>query len=576
MSRFDMLSRPLTGGESYWQEDLALRHLVRRILPEAAWRFAEPQLQAMGALAPQRVDELAALADRHGPTLHTHDRTGARQDAIEYHPAYRELQTIAYGGGLVALKYDPLVRAAHPESLHAIGFALGYLFSQAEAGLYCPLCMTDGAARILERHAQVPLAAYYVPRLASRHVGDLMTGAMFLTEKQGGSDVGRNATRAVPDGQDELGAIWRLYGEKWFCSNVDAGVALVLARPDGAPDGTRGLGLFLVPRPLPDGSRNAGVLVDRIKPKLGTRSMPTGEVRLDGAVAYAVGEVDRGFRIMAEMVNLSRLYNAVASAAAMRRAYHEAASWARAREAFGRPVGQHPLCAATVADLAADSVGAMAHVFAAVHALDRSDARGTEQDARLLRLLTPLAKGSLGKMAVASASEAMEVIGGNGYVEDWALPRLLRDAQVLPIWEGTTNIQVLDAFRAILKEQAHEVLFEVLRAAVQPGVTEAVPAALDVMAALDELQCALPRLGEAGERAQHLWRTWFDRAAAVTQVAMCLREAFASPVLEGDEGLAAGRLFSAAAERLARKRLRGQPHVLAALGTSATDADLVP
>lgn len=575
MSRlFDLLEAPLEGGQNLWREDAVLRHLTRRSVPEATWRWAEPELEAMGSAVGLRVEALAATADQQGPVLRTHDRTGARIDAVDYHPAYRELAEIAYGSGLVALKYDPVIRAAHPESLHAIGFTLGYLFAQGEQGLYCPLCMTDGAARIVERHGNEALRAYYLPRLASRHAETLMTGAMFLTEKQGGSDVGRNATRAVPEGRGEFGEVWRLYGEKWFCSNVDAGVALVLARPEGAREGTKGLGLFLLPRPLPDGSPQTGVLIDRLKQKLGTRSMPTGEVRLEGALAFPLGALDQGFKIMTEMVNLSRLYNAVASAAVMRRSYFEARRWARARSAFGRSIDGHPLTASALADLSAESIGATTMVFTAVHALDRFDARGSEADLRLVRLLTPLCKGYLGKRAVQSVSEAMEVLGGNGYTEEWPLARMLRDAQVLPIWEGTTNIQVLDAFRAMTKESAHVVLFEALRAAIGPSKEEGMRAAHDAAETLDELERALPELAAAGPGYQHVWRAWFDRAAQATQVALCLRESRVPQPLGDGRGPAASRAFAAAAERLARRHLRATQPILLELGTPASDIEL--
>jgi alkylation response protein AidB-like acyl-CoA dehydrogenase len=571
---FSMLDRPLAGGENAWREDPVLRHLLRRTMSDACWRWAEPQLDAMGALAP-RIDALGALADRHGPTLMTHDRTGARIDEIRYHPAYLELARIAYGSGMIAAKYDPPTRVAHPEGLHGFGFGMGYLFAQGEAGLYCPACMTDGAARVVERYGNDALLSYYVPRLASRELETLMTGAMFLTEKQGGSDVGANATRAVHEGRSEFGDVWRLHGEKWFCSNVDAGVALVLARPEGAEPGTRGLGLFLVPRPLPDGRRNEGVIIERIKDKLGTRSMPTGEVRLDGAIGFAVGDVRRGFRMMLDMVSLSRLYNAVASASCIRRATSEAIRWSKARNAFGRPIVEHPLCASTLADLSAESVAATALVFAAVHALDRSDARGLESEVRWMRILTPLAKGYLGKLAVAAASEAMEVVGGNGYVEEWVFPRLLRDAQVLPIWEGTTHIQVLDAFRAMAKDGAHAALFEHTRGALGGAIERGLSGAADAVSALDDLERALPVLAEKGERGQHHWRAWFDRAAQATEIALCLREAAAPAIPGSPSGDDVREVFAAAGEHLARKHLRGARPVLADLGTHAADLRLL-
>jgi len=415
---------------SFWDASPALREILVRKLFPAAFAWAEPQLHQMGDLAARVVPPLAAIADRQSPRL-----AGNR---VDYHPAYREMETIAYGSGMVAMKYES------SSSLHLTTFALGYLFAMAEMGLYCPVCMTDGVARVITRYGSPEQITRVVPRMGARDAATRWTGAMFLTERAGGSDVGANETIARRDRDGQ----WRLTGLKWFCSNVDANAALVTARPEGAAAGTKGLRTFLL---LP--RDNAGVAIERLKEKLGVRSMPTGEVRLTDAPAEEVG----GFGAMLEMMNLSRLYNGVASVAVIGRAIHEARYYIERRVAFGRPVIEHPLARETLLDLEAEHLAAMLLTFETIDALQRAD-DGDDEAARMVRALVPIVKAVTGKLAVPCVSEAMELIGGNAYIEESVLPRLLRDAQVLPIWEGTTNIMVLDALRVARKEGGHEIL----------------------------------------------------------------------------------------------------------------------
>jgi len=426
---------------SYWDASPLFRELCKRKLGDAAFDRIQPALAEMGCRAAFEVAPLAAIADREQPRLVTHDARGERIDRVDYHPAYREMERIAYGSGMVAMKYDSM---PDPDATFT-GFALGYLFAMAEMGLYCPLCMTDGVARVVSRYGTHAQIERVVPRLASRDAATLWTGGMFLTERAGGSDVGANETIA----RRKHGA-WRLTGHKWFCSNVDAEAVLVTARPEGAEPGTRGLRTFLLLT-----ENNLGVRIERLKEKLGVRSMPTGEVTLDDAPAEEIG----GFAAIAEMMNLSRLYNSVAAVAVMGRAILEARSYIEQRKAFGRPVIEHPLAHDTLAELEEEHHGALLMTFEAVDALRRADA-GDEVAARLLRILIPIVKAYTGKLAVACVSEAMELIGGNGYIEESPMPRLLRDAQVLPIWEGTTNILVLDALRVARKERGHELLLD--------------------------------------------------------------------------------------------------------------------
>jgi alkylation response protein AidB-like acyl-CoA dehydrogenase len=354
--------------------------------------------------------------------------------------------------------------------------------------------------------------------------------------------VGATGTRAVRDGEH-----WRLFGEKWFCSNVDAEAILTLARPDGAPEGTRGLGLFLVLRDR-DGRRN-GLRIDRLKDKLGVRSMPTGEVTLDGAVGELVGDVGAGFKQMAEMLNLSRMYNAVCSIGLARRAIHESTEYLRARRTFGRPAIEHALVRETLADLNAEEIGGKHLVFTLTHHLGRAD-QGSAPDQLLVRILTPLVKYATAKTAVWAASEGIELHGGNGYIEDSVMPRLLRDAQVLPVWEGTTNILVLDALRACAKTAAHEALLEDIarRCAAAPAAMARV--AERVHGLLGWARAELGRLAAAGDAGLPRARRWTDRLLLAWEIAL---------LLDGDETAAA------AARRLVRRHLDPE------LETSADD-----
>lgn len=481
---------------SYWEGSAALRALLVSKLSSEDLEWSRPYFESVGRLAGHEVSSLAQVADREGPRLVQWSERGERIDRIDYHPAYRRMQQIAYGSGMIGLKYDRGTNRSK-RTLQLTCFGMGYLFAMAEMGLYCPVCMTDGVARVLQRYASGEVAERAIARLTSTSPSTVWTGAMFLTERSGGSDVGSNETvaRRGSDGR------WRLWGRKWFCSSVDAQAVLVTARPEGAPTGTRGLRTWLV---LP--REDEGVRIDRLKDKLGVRSMPTGEVTLDGVVAEEVG----GFDAILEMLNLSRLYNSVASVAVMGRALLEAQSYARQRMVFGKPVASHPLAEEILEDLRAEHLANLLLTFEAIDTLGQMD--DGDQDARLrLRILTPMVKAVTGKVAVGFVSEAMELIGGNGYIEDSPLPRLLRDSQVLPIWEGTTSILVLDTLRAAKKERAHETLLE--RIGMQfPAEAKSMRGSLDT---LDEREA----------------RSWVDRLARLTQLAL-LAEAGQDDVVE--------------------------------------------
>lgn len=499
---------------------------------------------------------LSARADKHSPTLVSHDLRGGRAERVEYHPDYHQLEQLSYGAGIVAIKYDADFLRRHRPLRHLVGFAGAYYFAQTESALFCPICMTDGVGWVLERHGGGSEAAREaLERIASRDLATLWQGAMFLTERAGGSDVGANEVEARREGDR-----WLLRGHKWFCSNVDAEAALVLARMPGAGPGTRGLGLFLLLRERP-ADNAARIRIERLKEKLGTRAMATGEVILEDAEATLIAGEGEGFKVMAEMINLSRTYNAVASIAVIRRAVVEALAYGAERRAFGQRLWELPLWRASMADLVAEHLGALVGVFGLVRALDRADG-GDDVAGRLVRILTPMAKAMTAKQAVWSASEAMEAIGGNGYIEWTPMPRLLRDAQVLPIWEGTTNILTLDLLRAIARERAHEPLLAGITASLaaapagaEPVVAEVRGRVAEVTAALREAAALAPDLQQRAARGicERLWRVFC--AASLCEEA-------------GGAGL--GEPLLAAA-----RRILARPHATSPAGTAAPTAALV-
>jgi alkylation response protein AidB-like acyl-CoA dehydrogenase len=373
--------------------------------------------------------------------LHQRDRFGRDAQWIEYHPAYRELENAAFGEfGIHAMSLRKGILGWPQTYPVAAKHAFTFLFNQAEFGLGCPINVTDGCAKLLANFGDDALKAKYLDGLTQTDMEKLTQGGQFMTEKEGGSDVGKLTTTAVQEGQH-----WQLTGEKWFCSNADAKVVMLLARPQGAEAGTRGVGLFLMPRFLDDGSPNHYRIV-RLKDKLGTRSMASGEIKLEGAIAYVVGRLDRGFVQMAEMVNSSRLSNGVKSTALMRRAYHDAMTVARNRVVFGQRIIEMPLARRQLLKILLPVEQALSLGFVTADALDRAEA-GSQDAAALLRILTPTLKFRATRDARKVCGDAMELRGGIGYIEEFVNPRLLRDAHLGSIWEGTSNIVALDALR---------------------------------------------------------------------------------------------------------------------------------
>ena len=432
--------QPPALGNQY-EDDRVLRSYLRRALPPEVLREVEPSLAEMGRLAGGDLYRLQ-LADRlNEPRLTQWDAWGNRVDQIELTPLWREAARVAAEHGVVAAAYEG--RYAQFSRLHQA--ALAYLFTPSTDIYSCPLAMTDGAARTLLVAGSRALIERAVPRLTTRDPAKFWTSGQWMTEATGGSDVGLSETEARAD--DE--GVWRLYGRKWFTSATTSEMALTLARPAGNPPGGQGLALFYV-ETRDERGRLRGIEINRLKDKLGTRKVPTAELTLAGTPALLVLGTTDGVRNITPMLNVTRLWNGISAASLMRRGLALALDYSRKRVAFGAPLSEKALHLDTLAGLQAEAEAAFHLAFRAAELLGRSEAgEGDDEEALLLRLITPLMKLVTGKQAVAVASEVLEAFGGAGYVEDTGLPVLLRDSQVLPIWEGTTNVLALDALRAL-------------------------------------------------------------------------------------------------------------------------------
>lgn len=518
---------PLTGYDVYGQ-DPALVEAVHR--EGAGW--AEEQLRALGTLAGSAdVQEWGIDANRYPPVLHTHDRYGNRRDEVVYHPAYHRLMDVAVRTGQHAALWTderPGAHVARAAKLH--------VWTQVDGGHTCPISMTYAAVPSLR--AQPELAREWLPRLAAPAYDSRFAPAvqkqgalagMAMTEKQGGSDVRANLTRAESVDGGGPGGEYRITGHKWFCSAPMSDVFLLLAQAPG------GLSCFLLPRWLPDGTRNAFHL-QRLKDKLGNRSNASSEVEFEDAFARLVGEEGRGVPTIIEMVGHTRLDCVVGSAAGMRQGVAQAVHHAHHRSVFGRELADQPLMRAVLADLAVESEAATALALRLARAFDRSAHDALE--AAFKRLATAIGKYWVCKRAPVHAAEALECLGGNGYVEDSGLPRLLRDSPLNSIWEGSGNVACLDVLRALRRSpDTAEALVAEVRA-VQGGDRR-----LDLAAA--DLERELVDQAGLEGRARRV----VERMALVLQGALlvgsghpAVADAFCASRLAGDWGRAFGTL----------------------------------
>jgi putative acyl-CoA dehydrogenase len=464
---------PPLAGYDLFQQDAALVEGLRRE-GGAAW---EDAASAFGRVLGGEPLEWGRLANEHPPRLRTHDRYGERIDEVEFHPAWDSLLRLGLDARLQSLPWIERRPGAHVARA-----ALFMLLAEVEQGVGCPLSMTFAAVPALR--AQPDLADEWVPRLTS---GDALCG-MAMTERQGGSDVRANETTARQDGD-----AWVLDGHKWFCSAPMSDAFLALAQ---AP---AGLSCFLLERPQP------GFRIERLKDKLGNRSNASAEIALDGAVARLVGEEGRGVRTILEMVVHTRLDCVLGSAAIMRRAVAEATHHAAHRSAFGRLLAEQPLMQNVLADLCVESESATATALRLARAFD-------EDDAPFRRLATAVAKFWVCKRTPPLVAEALECLGGNGYVEESGMPRLYRESPVNSIWEGSGNVNALDVLRALARE---------------PEAAEAFLAEVRLAAGGDaRLDAATARLGRAlAEPEESGARRLLELLATTLQASLLVRHA---------------------------------------------------
>ncbi|WP_025114804.1 acyl-CoA dehydrogenase family protein [Lysinibacillus fusiformis] len=504
-----VLQQEIAGTSNFFTDDDTLQKVLEMMLDKEFLSYAHRELMDFGELCAGAIDVRAKHTDRQGePRLQRYNAYGEEVSEVWVNDGYKKTIEETYNTGIVGYVHKDIPQLGHKGN-YVYSFAQGYLLSHAEPGFYCPVTLTMATAYLLDHYAEEEVKQRFLPHVCATGDMELYEGATFLTERQGGSDVGANVVEAKLVGNE-----YRLYGEKYFASNVGmCGVAMVLARMEGAQAGSKGLTLFAVPWRNEDGSANH-LRIRRLKDKLGVKAVPSGEVEFDGALAYVVGDHNKGIYYMLEALNLSRICNAVASIGIMRRGYLEAKHYVSNRYAFGKPLTQYPMIQDTLGKYAAKLHVEVATVFDLIQLYDKvTSGQGTERDIIMNRLYIAIMKKETAEQAVHYASEAIELHGGNGYIEDFVTPRLLRDAQVLTVWEGTANILALELIRLVDKYRAHELFvqemserLEVLTEhslvkIVQEQVTK-LSATLQIFSALDEATKTFEAKGVAQKMAQ--------------------------------------------------------------------------
>ncbi len=554
---FEAVESPI--GLNWYDADPNLQQLVERLAAPEDRAFSEDQLRRMGGVIGGPVAARAEITDKHPPQLQAYDRGGNEVNEIIHNSSAIETKRDLWESGFLGLRWTAAVRGSRSGHLPPVvntGFL--YFLNQAETGMACGIGMTSSAAGIINRHAPEDVRERFLPHLTTLDYAEAWDGAMFMTEIRGGSDLASSECSAVktPEG-------WRVSGSKWFCSNLDAEAILALARPEGGAAGLAGLVMFLIPRHRADGSIN-GMRIRRLKDKLGTRAVPTGEVDFDGAEAYLMGREaaaehagagdGRGVNRMMEMVQSSRFGVALMGLGIMRRSFMEAAIYAHHRQAFGRPIAEYPLVRETLANMAVEVEAGCALAFEAAEAGARPDA----ESKRLYRILVPLAKLRCARRGLDLASQAVEMHGGNGYIENWPVARQFRDAQCHTIWEGTENIICLDVLRSIAKERADEALFARIERALGGAEHPSLAATFSqVSRSVDEAKDALAFIARAPQDVRLLQaRRVAEYLADVAQAALLVEEAVWELAEKGSARKAVvARYF--VETRLAERPLRG-------------------
>jgi len=507
------------GGQNFYLDDANLQRLLKRTAAPLSERCSQ-RLTAFGAWVASEVDPAAAYTDRFAPPiLEAGDRDGELHYRLICNPRYEAAHRQVYEHGIVGLNHGS---SAEP---FLLTFAMGYLLAQADISLHCPATLTGAVAYVLERFAPPALRERYLPEL-TRQDGCAWTGATWATERQGGSDMGAATTvaRATGNGVE-------LTGLKWFCSNAGADIALVTARPEGAPPGSKGLGLYLVPRLRADGTSNR-YRIRRLKEKLGTRGLPTGEIEFFGADAQEVAPPPQGFKLMMDALEFSRVHNAMAAAGVQRRAFREALAYVSNRRAFGATLSTFPMVRELLLDMLVELEAAAALAFEAARSFDSAMRDAAARP--WLRTITALAKYRTAEQALWAASRAIEVLGGVGYTEEFVTARLMRDAQVLTVWEGPANIQALEMLRLVKAGQGgFEAFTQRIEAIVVAAPERLAGAAAATQAAVDDCRRAVTHIRDHPDDASCHGRRLLDLMADSLSAALLLEEAVAD-IASGD------------------------------------------
>lgn len=501
---------------NFYQSDLILQNIFNSLFSSEGLNFMMDKFTMMGEKSAQEMNTLSLLADKNPPQLIKRDFYGEEINKIEFHPAYESMLKIALQSDMLKVKWNESLRNKFKNEAHSLGFGSFFLFAMSEVGLHCPLCMTDGLAKVIHDHCNEEDKTRILKAISSNNSENFFSGAMFLTEKSGGSDVGRNIVSATKVKDD----IYHLNGEKWFCSNANAEVILALARTEDSVEGIKGLSLFLIEKTNEDGSENYKNLI-RLKDKLGVKSMASAEIMLTNTKAKLVGKEGEGFKIMAEMVNISRIHNALASTAQSRRALIEAYEFAINRITFGKTLIEHPLMKRKFLELGALNVANMHLLWKCIKEMDKAEL-GNEESANKLRVLTPILKKWSAQEGVYIVRESMELMGGIGYIEDGVMPKLMRDILVTPIWEGSGNIQYLDMLRASKKSDGLPLLFKEIKVAIDKNTIHK----NWLQQEFNQLRTLLKEISECKnpEIVQASTPTFFDRFTNLYQVALLINE----------------------------------------------------
>ena len=421
----------------------------------------EDQFIELGEIVGDQLEDLALTADKNSPKLLKRARDGSFTNTIMKHPDFIKLEKYAFERfGLAAMSHRHGVFGLQQALPPIVKYGLTFLFVQSEFGLCCPLSMTDSLTRTLRKFGEKQLVDKFIYQLTSQNLDELFQGAMFMTEQHAGSDVGSINTYA-----EKLDGKWYLTGDKWFCSNPDADLAMVLARYDKNVSGTKGLALFLLPKKLDCGKLNSYEII-RLKDKLGGRSFASGEIKLNKALAYIVGDPKKGFKQMTDMINMSRLSNGVRASGMMQRCLQESLFISNTRNAFKKKLIDIPLMQKQLLKMLIITEASRSMVFKAAELLQKAD-DGCKISQNIFRIITPLIKFRACRDVRKIAGDAMEIRGGSGYIEEWLDPKILRDSHLGSIWEGTSNIISLDTIRALKKDSNIEILKSNLIQSVQ-------------------------------------------------------------------------------------------------------------